>query len=252
MEPIRITAVSYYNTLPLIYGIQHSGLLNDFSLELAVPSACATKLSSGEADLSLVPVGALSDFPEFHIVGNHCIGANGDVKTVLLLTNSPIEQIHTIYLDTDSRTSVNLVKVLASKLWKIQVKWVSLNGKDLGTLSNGEGVVLIGDKTFKARQLFSYAFDLAGEWFRLTGLPFVFAAWIAVKELPAEFSKAFESALEWGVLHIESSVKLARNLMITEDELIHYLRHDISFHLNEAKRKGMALFLEYLKELSNQ
>jgi len=248
MNPVRISAVSYYNTLPLIYGISRSGLLDGYELQLDVPSVCAEKLRNGEADLSLVPVGALPSFKHFELVGNYCIGAVGKVKTVLLLSNVPVSQIHTIYLDTDSRTSVNLVRVLTRRLWKTKVKWKSLNGTDPMSLGGEDGVVLIGDKTFGVCNKFEYCYDLAGCWHDLTGLPFVFAAWASTSELPVEFTRQFEAALEWGVSHFRESVILAKNLLISEKELIHYLEFDISFQLDEAKRKGLDLFLSYLKE----
>jgi chorismate dehydratase len=248
MNPVRISAVSYYNTLPLIYGISRSGLVSGYDLQLDVPSVNAEKLLNGQADLSLVPVGALPSFASYELVGNHCIGAVGNVKTVLLLANVPIHKIKTIYLDTDSLTSVNLVKVLAHRLWKIDVHWKSLDGINPLTLEKEDGVVLIGDKTFGAVKKFEYCYDLAGCWHDLTGLPFVFAVWTALSPLPAEFTRQFESALEWGVSHREESVCFAKNLMITEQELVHYLKFDISYQLDEIKRKGLKLFLKYLKE----
>ena len=85
MKPIRITAVSYYNTLPFIYGIKHSGLLSGYELSLDVPSECARKIINHEADISLIPVGALPGIPDYQLVSNLCIGADKDVKSVLLL-----------------------------------------------------------------------------------------------------------------------------------------------------------------------
>jgi len=248
MNPVRISAVSYYNTLPLIYGIIRSGLLHGYELQLDVPSVCAEKLLHGQADLSLVPVGALPSFSQYTLAGNHCIGAVGKVKTVLLLSNVPLNKLATIYLDTDSRTSVNLVKILAKRLWNIHVEWKSLNGINPLSIGAKEGVVLIGDKTFGIAGKFSFIHDLAGCWHDLTGLPFVFAAWAYTSPLPVEFIRQFEAALDWGVQHSKDSVVLAQNLMISENELIHYLQHDISFHLDEAKRKGIDLFLSFLKE----
>ncbi|NVO21017.1 MAG: menaquinone biosynthesis protein [Bacteroidetes bacterium] len=248
MNTIRISAVSYYNTLPLIYGISQSGILKNYELRLDVPSLCAVRLLNDEADISLVPVGALPSFHEYNLIGKHCIGAVGNVKTVLLLSNVPVNQLRKIYLDTDSRTSVVLVKVLAKRLWKVSVEWESLEGKDPLNLATDEGVVLIGDKTFGKPNKFNFCYDLAGCWHELTGLPFVFAAWISTRPLPAEFSQQFEAALQWGVQHKEQSISLAKNLVISEAELIHYLKYDISFELDDAKKKGLELFLSYLRE----
>ncbi len=248
MKPIRISAVSYYNTLPLIYGILHSGLLTGYELDLNIPSVCADKLLRGESDLSLVPVGALPAFNSYRLISDYCIGAVGKVKSVVLLSNSSVHDLRTIYLDTDSRTSVNLARVLVKRLWNIQVEWKSLAQINPLLLGPGEGVVLIGDKTFKARPNFQFCYDLAEAWFELTGLPFVFAAWVSTSPLPAEFLQQFEAALTWGVNHRKESMQLATNLMIGEDELLHYLENYISFQLDESKKKGLDLFLSFLKE----
>jgi len=247
MNPIRITAVSYYNTLPFIYGLIHSGLLSGYKLSLDVPSECARKIKANEADIGLIPVGALPGIPDYHLIGNLCIGADKDVKSVLLLSNAELSSLKTIYLDSDSRTSVNLVKILAEKFWKISPQWKNLSELS-GELSENEGKVLIGDKTFGLSSQFQYCYDLAGEWIKFTGLPFVFAVWISRIPLPETFEKSFETALNWGVQNREQSIIVAENLHITEQQLISYLQNDISYPLDDAKRKGMELFLKLLSD----
>jgi chorismate dehydratase len=245
MNPIRITAVSYYNTLPFIYGITHSGLLSGFELSLDVPSECARKIIADEADIGLIPTGALPGITDYQLISNLCIGADKDVKSVLLLSNTELKTIKTIYLDTDSLTSVNLVRILAQQYWKIIPQWKSLS-ELTANLAPEEGMVLIGDKTFGLNNKFPFCYDLAGEWIKFTGLPFVFAAWITRKPLPTEFGKSFQAALAWGVDHREDSFLIAGKLHITKPELISYLKNDISYPLDEAKLKGMKMFLEFL------
>ena len=245
MKPIRITAVSYYNTLPFIYGLKHSGLLSGFVLSLDVPSECARKLIADEADIGLIPVGALPGIKGYQLIGNLCIGADKDVKSVLLLANIGLNMLKTIYLDSDSRTSVNLVRILAQKYWKINPEWKSLS-KLTGKLGSDEGMVLIGDKTFGLCAQYPFCYDLANEWIKFTGLPFVFAVWVSRKTLPDEFVKSFQAALSWGIHHLEQSVIMAEKLHITPEQLISYLNNDISYPLDKPKMKGMELFLGYL------
>ncbi len=245
MNPVRITAVSYYNTLPFIYGLKHSGLLSGYDLSLDVPSECARKLLDNEADVGLIPVGALAGLPNYKLVSNLCIGADKDVKSVLLLANTEYTSIKTIYLDTDSLTSVNLVKVLAREYWKIDPEWKSLSELK-GELSPDKGMVLIGDKTFGLSEKYPYCYDLAGEWIKFTGLPFVFAVWISLKTIPADFNASFQSALAWGVKHREKSGIVANKPHITEQQLVSYLLNDISYPLDTQKIKGMELFLQFL------
>lgn len=250
MNPIRITAVSYYNTLPFIYGLTRSGLLSGFELSLDVPSECARKIISAEADIGLIPVGALPSIPSYKLLGNLCIGADKDVKSVLLLANSELQSLKTIYLDTDSRTSVSLAKILAKHYWKINPRWESLSNLH-GKPAPDEGMVLIGDKTFGLCSQYTHCYDLAGEWIKFTGLPFVFAAWITRIELSETFEKSFNAALLWGTEHREESVILAEKLHITEVQLISYLKNDISYTLDDAKIKGLELFLKYLSEMNS-
>ena len=245
MKPIRITAISYYNTLPFIYGLTHSGFLSGYKLNLEVPSLSARKIISNEAEIGLIPVGALPAIPNYHLVSNLCIGADKDVKSVLLLANVALPDIKTIYLDTDSLTSVNLVRILAHNYWNIDPQWKSLSELK-GKLSQNDGMVLIGNKTFGLSGQYPYCYDLAGEWIKFTGLPFVFAVWISLKQLPSDFEKSFQSALAWGVDHREESVIMADKPHITKQELISYLKNDISYSLDDQKIKGMELFLKLL------
>lgn len=245
MNPIRITAISYYNTLPFIYGLTHSGLLSGYELNLEVPSVSARKIISNEAEIGLIPVGALPGISKYHVVSNLCIGADKDVKSVLLLSNVSLTDIKTIYLDTDSLTSVNMVRILAQKYWKIKPQWKSISELK-GKLDREEGMVLIGDKTFGLSGQFPFCYDLAGEWIKYTGLPFVFAVWISRKPLPEDFEKSFQSALAWGVEHREESYVMAVNPHISNQELISYLKNDISYNLDEQKKIGMELFLKFL------
>jgi chorismate dehydratase len=245
MNPIRITAISYYNTLPFIYGLTQSGLLSSYKLNLEVPSQSARRLLAGEAEIGLIPVGALPAIPNYHLLSNMCIGADKAVKSVLLLANVALLDLKTIYLDTDSLTSVNLVRVLAQKYWKINPQWKSLDELK-GKLSHDEGMLLIGNKTFGLSSQYPFCYDLASEWIKFTGLPFVFAVWISLKQMSEDFEKSFQSALTWGVDHMEESIILADKPHITKQDLISYLRNDISYSLDEQKLKGMELFLKYL------
>ena len=220
-------------------------MLGGYALSLDVPSECARKLVADEADIGLIPVGALPKFEGYHLVSDLCIGADKDVKSVLLLATSELSEIKTIYLDTDSLTSVNLVRILAERYWKIKPEWKSL-ALLKGPLSAHEGKVLIGDKTFGLSTQFPYCYDLAGQWIKHTGLPFVFAVWISRKPLPETFIKEFKAALSWGVDHRADSVIMAQQPHITEQELVSYLTHDISYPLDAQKQRGMELFLDLL------
>jgi len=176
----RIAAVSYLNTIPFIYGIEHAGAGLHAELLLSPPRGCAEALRDGKADLALIPVAAIPGISGLRIVTPYCIGASGPVRTVVLASADPLENVDTVYLDSHSLTSVRLVRLLAAKLWKREFRWRELD--DFSVLDDPKprtGYVIIGDKVFAREAAFRYRYDLAEQWRLLTGLPFVFAAWVA-------------------------------------------------------------------------
>lgn len=242
-DKIRVSAVSYLNTLPLIYGLQHSKIVQKISLSMDNPSVCAQKLIDGEADLGLVPIASIPKISNANIISNYCIGADGEVKTVLLLSNHPLDEVKTIYLDTESRTSVKLVKVLAKKFWNLSFEWKPTS-ELLTNSAEAPAFVLIGNKTFTEKAKYKYSIDLAEEWKKFTGLPFVFACWVANKPLPLQFINEFDEAMELGLRNINASVTQSNNGLISKQELKDYLHHSISYDFDNAKKEAMQLFLD--------
>lgn len=247
MELLKISAVSYLNTFPFVFGLNQSGFLKNFSLELDVPSICAEKLKSGSVDVALVPVAALPEIDNFHYISDYCIGAVSDVKTVLLLSKVPLEQISCIFLDFDSRTSVNLIKVLAKNYWKIKPTWENLKSGEASTRHEIESLVAIGDKTFEMRTHFPYVYDLAGAWISHTGLPFVFAVWISRKKLPDDVLSQFALALTYGITHKKECIEYFRDKLPDCDDCLSYLEHNISYDFDSKKKAGLEKFLDFLK-----
>ena len=251
MEKIRISAVRYANTYPFIYGLTESGFDKKAILETDHPADCATKLINGMADIGLIPVAILPLLKESYIIGDYCIGARGNVRTVQLMTNSDLKDVDTVYLDYRSRTSVNLVKVLARNKWKRKFIWEETTvGFDFVKIKKNEAVVLIGDQCFEFENNYKVKFDLAGEWKAFSGLPFVFACWTANRLLPADFIEDFNAALTRGVKNIDLVVeRFSKTGPITGPDLKAYLTENIDFDLNDEKRNAMKYFLELLKEL---
>ncbi|MEI8225438.1 MAG: menaquinone biosynthesis protein [Bacteroidota bacterium] len=251
MDKIRISAVKYANTYPFIYGLTESGFEKRVILETDHPADCAEKLISGRVDVGLIPVATLPLLKEYHIISDYCIGANGDVRTVMLLSNCPFEEIETIYLDYRSRSSVNLSKVLAKNSWKKEFRWINTSiGFDFINTGRNEAVVLIGDQCFEYENSFRYKIDLAREWKEFSGLPFVFACWTANKKLDDEFIEEFDNALQFGVKNIDAVVeKFGKTGTITGNVLKRYLTENIDYDFNDEKKKGLKLFLELMSKL---
>ena len=246
MKPLRISAVSYLNTFPFVYGIRHSGFLQNYELDLDIPSLCAEKLKSGYADIALVPAGALPDFANYHIVSDYCIGAVDNVLTVLLLSQHPLGKIMKIGLDFDSRTSAKLVQVLASSYWKISPQFERLHPGDISPEKQLDAVVAIGDKTFDIRSQYKYSFDLAREWIDFTGQPFVFALWVSLNKLEKKIEDNFSRALEFGVSHIDETLEYFASRLPANADCREYLTKNISYRLDRDKQEGLNLFLSYL------
>ena len=251
MDKIRISAVKYANTYPFIYGLTESGFDKEVVLETDHPADCAAKLISNTVDIGLIPVAALPSLKEYHIISDYCIGANGNVRTVLLLSNCPFEDIRNIYLDYRSRSSVNLTKVLARNSWKREYKWINTSKAfDFLNIGLNEAVVLIGDQCFEFENSFRYKVDLANEWKKFSGLPFVFACWTANKQINNEFITKFNNALRLGVNDIDAVVEKFGNSGTIRGEILKkYLVENIDYNFNDEKKKALMLFLELLAEI---
>ncbi|MDR1984759.1 MAG: menaquinone biosynthesis protein [Prevotellaceae bacterium] len=239
MSKVRVSAISYLNTIPFIYGLQNSSIISKIDITFDVPSTCAQRLHNNTTDIGIVPVAVIPSLPEYHIISNFCIGAIGKVRTVALFSNSNIDQIKTIYLDNDSRTSALLVQILAHKYWKITPEF-----KPLDILKHDEenaGFMLIGDKVFDAEKQFKYSFDLSEEWYKFKKMPFVFATWTANKKLDEQFLHEFNAALAFGINNIHDAVKHQSN-GIDKKTAIEYFEKNISFDFDSLKRQGLTEF----------
>jgi chorismate dehydratase len=251
MDKIRISAVKYANTYPFIFGLKESGFGEKVILETDHPADCAAKLISGRADIGLIPVAAIPLLNEFHIISNYCIGANGNVRTVMLLSNCHFDEILNVYLDYRSRSSVNLTRVLAKNSWNKEFNWINTSkGFDFRNIGLNEAVVLIGDQCFEMEKSFRYGIDLAMAWKDFSGMPFVFACWTANRKLEDDFIKEFNDALSVGVQNIQAvSEYFGKTGNISVNDLKDYLTNNIDFNFNDEKKKALELFLELMKKL---
>ena len=248
---VKISIVSYSNTLPFLYGLQQSNIMNDIDLQLDIPSKCAEKLLTNQVDIGLVPVAILPELTEYYILTDYCIGANKKVNSVILVSDVPLEEIDTILLDYQSKSSINLVQVLAKEYWKIVPQFKHATVGFENNINGKTAAVIIGDRTFNLSKPYQYIYDLAEEWYKFTGLPFAFACWVANKPISTEFVEKLNQALAFGVAHIQKSIELSNNNGITFDQLQNYLTNDISYELTNDKRKSIQLFLDYLAENVN-
>jgi len=239
--------VSYLNTKPLLYGLEHGQMSNEVELVLDYPANLVRLLQSNQIDIGLIPVGALPSLGDYHIISDYCIGTEGEVASVAVFSEVPMEEIDKVLLDYQSRTSVMLCKILFEKHWKKKVQFI--DAKDESYIDNIRGNVaglVIGDRALKIRSKFSYIYDLGLGWKEMTGLPFVFAVWVRKKEISGECIPFFNEANGMGLSKInlindhnnESSYPMAM-----------YFRKNISYRLTEGMRESMSLYLSFLKNI---
>ncbi|MFC2175985.1 menaquinone biosynthetic enzyme MqnA/MqnD family protein [Bacteroidota bacterium] len=244
VEKIKVSAVSYVNSYPFIYGLQHHPVSSQIELELDTPAACGHKLLSGQVDIGLVPVALISELKNPIILGDKCIGSEGPVETVCLFSDVPLNEIEEVLLDNESKTSVQLVQVLAEKHWKISPKWIAAKSGFINRINGKTAGVVIGDRAFALRDKHPFVYDLSEAWKSLTGLPFVFACWVSNKELPEDFLAAFNESLQFGLDERETAIELMAEK--NTKEMKRYVTDVISYELDPKKHEAMKLFARWL------
>lgn len=255
-RPLRTGVVDFLNAMPLWHALRDDPR---FELVPAAPSVLAAMLQRGELDLGLLPVIEHFRGAATRLVPGIGVSARGWVDSVMLFHRGGVESVRHITLDTASRTSVTLVRVLCAQLWQLQDVTFSdghASERDLSSMEAGQGYVLIGDSALKHAQTYPHT-DLAQAWLELTGLPFVFAGWLVREELAGELGAsasalvaALHSALDQGLAQrseIARTHSAERNL---DPELVDaYLHQRIHYHLDDDAMAGLARFAENAREL---
>ncbi len=242
-KTIKVGAVSYLNTKPLLYGWRHGFKIEGAEVIEAYPSMVAEMLLNNEIDVGLVPVAIIPQLKEHHIISKYCIGAEGPVASVCIFSEVEIHKVEKVLLDYQSRTSVALARLLMKHYWNINPVIEDASEDFRKQITGTTAAVVIGDRAFEQRKQSTFVYDLAEAWIDFTKLPFVFAAWVANKQLPESFITQFNEANRIGLQHIDKVV--AENPYEFYD-LKKYFTEDISYDLNDEKLKGLHKFLGML------
>ena len=246
MAKIKVGIVSYLNTRPLIYGLQQPPISSQIELVEDNPARLADMLKNDEIDLGLIPVVAIPELPKHYLVGDYCIGTEGEAASVCLFSEVPLDEIKTVYLDYQSRTSVELLKWIMREYWGIHPELIEAADDDYRKeLKENTAGLVIGDRTFEQRKLSTFFYDLGSEWKKITGLPFVFATWVSNKPLPGDFIKLFNEANAAGLSHIDEIV--SSHPFDLYDLKKYYTLH-MNYRLDERKREAMEYFLMVISE----
>jgi chorismate dehydratase len=242
---IRVGAVSYLNTKPLLYGIENSPVLNEISMVTEYPAMIADKLLRDEIDIGLVPVSIIPQMKEYHINTRYCIGCDGPVASVCLFSEVPVGEVKKVILDYQSRTSVALVEILFKRHWKQNPVFEQALPDFLDHIRGTTAAVVIGDRALQQRTVSAHFYDLGQAWKQMTGLPFVFAAWISNKALDPGWIQRFNEANAFGIQNIPQVLEL---LPENDFDLNAYYTQYLSYDLNDEKQKGLRLFLDMLAD----
>jgi chorismate dehydratase len=242
LNKIRVGIVNYLNTKPLVYGLQKEPISGRIELTATYPSRLAQLLKEDAIDVGLIPVAAIPQLPVHYIVGHYCIAAEAEIASVCLFSEVPMNQVKRILLDYQSRSSVALLQWLMREYWGIKPELVETTDDSYRQEIKGTTAgLVIGDRALEQRKVSTFIYDLGSEWRAITGLPFVFAAWVSNKPLDPDFIEAFDQANALGLEHIDEIV--AATPFDLYDLKKYYTLH-LSYNLDERKRAGMQRFLQ--------
>lgn len=227
-----------------MYAFKHGLQIEGMEIIEEYPAKIAAMLLNDEIDAGLVPVAIIPKLREYYIISDYCIGAERAVASVCLFSEVPLDKTEKVILDYQSKTSVALARILIDHYWKLQVVFEDAKENFRDEIKGTTAAVVIGDRAFEQRKISAYKFDLAEAWIDFTGLPFVFAAWVANKQLPGDFIKRFNEANKIGLENIDAVA--AENVSPYYD-LKKYFTENISYELTEEKQKGLEKFLSFLK-----
>jgi chorismate dehydratase len=247
---IRLGAVGYLNAKPLVYGLEQGLGRDRFQLEFEPPSLCASRLASGELDLSLLPSIEYARCPGYSAIPGICIAADGPAASVLLFSRVPRDQIRSVAVDASSRTSVALLRILFREHWNADPQFTSEPPNLREMLSRHDAGMMIGDQALFAAASARSApgevetSDLGTEWKRLTGLPFVFAFWAGPGGVAGtEEVDVLNKSLTRGLAHLPDIASRYRWEGVTRPEIsLPYLQNNIRYRWGQSERDGLLRF----------
>jgi chorismate dehydratase len=249
-QPVRVGAVNYLNTKPLIYDLKR--LAPQAELILDLPSRLADGLAAGRFDVALIPSIEFFHNATYTIVSDACIACRGPVLSVKLFGRVPAERIRTLALDEGSRTSSALAQILLHERFGIRPAIEPLPVGNTFEDTTADAVLLIGDRAIHSpRGAFAEVWDLGDEWCRWAELPFVFAMWVARAGTDLRgLDVALSEARDLGVAHLEEiAAAEAAPLGLTRPECVSYLRDNLYFYLGQREQQGLELFHQHAKML---
>ncbi len=245
MSKLKISVVSYLNALPFRYALNNYAGKEKWDVQTDIPSVCADKLIKGVVDIGLIPVAEINRVPNGRIIGDYCIAADGNVNSVLLLSEVPLYEIKTIMLDYQSRTSVRLCKLLAKLEWHINPLWENASEGYESEIKGAKAAVVIGDRAIEMSEKYKYVYDLSGEWKKYNELPFVFACWVTNKKIDKNDESLFNETLAIG---IKNRTEILDNEKIFDEKKRYYILNTIQYKMTDRHELAIDTFLKLSKK----
>jgi len=253
MHRLRISAISYLNTAPLMWDFDHGSAGKNFEISYTLPSSCAAALQAGTADIGIIPAAAYAIIPGLTILPGVAIAAKRSVRSILLVSQKPVESISSVALDTSSMTSVALTKVLFARWFRRDPHFESMSPNLDHMLEHHDSALLIGDPALKVDRSKFITYDLAEEWISFTGRPFVFAFWAvrtaALESVPGlDLAQVFQSSRDHGLVfaNVEHIVQdWSARLDLPHNVVRTYLQENIYYYLDRDCLEGLELFYRY-------
>jgi chorismate dehydratase len=241
---IKVGAVSYLNTKPLVYAFENGAMVDEMELIFDYPSKVAQMLINNEIDIGLVPVAVIPQVTNAQIVSSFCIGATNPVASVCLFSKVPIQDIESVILDYQSRTSVALLKILLKDFWNISPDFIASEVGFEKDINGTTAALIIGDRALLELKHFPFVYDLAEAWQKMTNLPFVFAAWVANKTLPETFITSFNLSIKDSLAQVDTIID---SIEFPDYDLNIYFKENIDYLLDDKKMEGLNLFLSKIE-----
>jgi len=274
---LRISIVQYLNTAPLVWGFTNGLLQGKYDLSFTVPSQCAEDLRLGRADVAIIPAIEYQRIPGLAILPDMAIASKNQVRSLLIVAKKPIEQVKTFALDSSSRSTQVLTRILCAEKWRMAPQFSEALPDLPEMLQHAEAALIIGDPALRTSlgierkswhgasgqtvcqaatlgitsSALLYVYDVVGEWRALTGLPAVLAVWAVRRELATpELTADFLASRDFGLAHLgEISYEATQDLELPQRALESYLRNNIDFSLDAENRSGLDLYFEHAAKL---
>jgi chorismate dehydratase len=278
MDKLRVSIVEYLNTAPLVWGLTDGPLAGKYDLSFTLPSLCAEALRDGKVDIAIIPAIEYQRISGLIILPNMAVAARGEVRSILVIARKPIELARRFALDTSSRSSVALVKLLCRNYWGISPEFIPAAPDPSAMLANADAALVIGDPALriaiKLEELAQkqpsgefccggdpgdqavpgvdslFVYDVAHQWREMTALPCVLAIWAARREaVTPEVVADFLASKEYGLARItEIAEGAALKLDLPARPLERYLRENIDFSLDAENLAGLELYFKLCAE----